>query len=582
MSFHRDSSSPATTTEADVLILGGSIAALMAGSYLKSQMPDLDVIALGPSPAEEKRPVVGESLVEPATFFFRGIGLGDVLNRDHAVKNGLSFYYKLDPDNPADRSYSVHSPERMYCLARHLQRPRFDHQLREHALELGVRILNGKAEDMSAGRNGELHRVQANVAHKNVTIKSRWIIDATGRQRWLGRRVSTYTRPTTGQRSVFWFRVADFEPFEKNINATMRRPLPYDRYFTTHHFMGHGNWVWCIPLQSQQYQRLLSVGIVYRPDLFPHPMRNMEHFLECMDNEHPAIADMVRSGTVLDTQSYGNYLYWADRVYSPDGWFLIGDAARAVDPLYSSGLSMTAIQIEQIGKIISCQQNQGISADDIRALERIWMAIATRRQEDITNQYESMHVSFQACMRRYWNITVWFNGVLPLWWNGMLSNLEFARTFGKVFEEGRPAWAAARRLFKNVSNHLGPELTQADFDRAPDFDWLLNLRYDCPPDEVPDHFGRLFFKLATIRWTLAKMTGYRYLLGQLPFIGLELALSRLMPLWMRWALPSVFPRKTTKQSFASEDLDFAHGDGDRAHVADVMAIKRHENRQAAA
>ena len=164
----------------------------------------------------------------------------------------------------------------------------------------------------------------------------------------------------------------------------------------------------------------------------------------------------------------------------------------------------------------------------------------------------------------------------------MLSNLEFARTFGKVFEEGRPAWAAARRLFKNVSNHLGPKLTQADFDRAPDFDWLLNLRYDCPPGEVPDHFGRLFVKFATIRWTLAKMTGYRYLLGQLPFIGLELALSRLMPLWMRWALPSVFPRKTAKQSFASEDLDFAHGDGDRAHVADVMAIKRHENRQAAA
>ena len=78
------------------------------------------------------------------------------------------------------------------------------------------------------------------------------------------------------------------------------------------------------------------------------------------------------------------------------------------------------------------------------------------------------------------------------------------------------------------------------------------------------------------------MTRYRYLLGQLPFIGLELALSRLMPLWMRWALPSIFARKTGKQAFASEDLDFAHGDGDRAHVADIMAIERHEKREAAA
>ena len=164
----------------------------------------------------------------------------------------------------------------------------------------------------------------------------------------------------------------------------------------------------------------------------------------------------------------------------------------------------------------------------------------------------------------------------------MLSNLEFARKFGKVFEQGKPAWTAARRLFKKTSRNLGPELTQEDFDRAPDFDWLLNLRYDCPPDEIPDHFGRLFFKLATFRWTLVKMAGVRSLLGQLPFIGLELALWRLMPLWMRWALPNIFSRKTGKQPFASEDLDFVHGDGDDARLADVMAIERHEKRKAAA
>jgi thioredoxin reductase len=49
MDFHRDTL-PTTSAEADVLILGGSIAALMAGSYLKLQNPDLDVVLLGPSP----------------------------------------------------------------------------------------------------------------------------------------------------------------------------------------------------------------------------------------------------------------------------------------------------------------------------------------------------------------------------------------------------------------------------------------------------------------------------------------------------------------------------------------------------
>jgi flavin-dependent dehydrogenase len=103
---------------------------------------------------------------------------------------------------------------------------------------------------------------------------------------------------------VFWFRLADFEPFSDHIEMEM-----------------------------------VSIGITYRPDIFSHPMQSIEDFLGYMDGEHPAIADMVRSGDVLDTHSYREYLYWAREIYSEDGWFLIGDAARSVDPLYSTGLN---------------------------------------------------------------------------------------------------------------------------------------------------------------------------------------------------------------------------------------------------
>ena len=75
--------------------------------------------------------------------------------------------------------------------------------------------------------------------------------------------------------------------------------------------MGHANWIWGIPLQSSEHERLISFGITFRPDIFPRAdrMTTVEHFLEYLDSEHPALAAMVRSGRVIDTHVYREYIY---------------------------------------------------------------------------------------------------------------------------------------------------------------------------------------------------------------------------------------------------------------------------------
>ena len=525
---------------ADATILGGSISALMAGCYLKQQMPDLDVLVLGPAPGDEKRPIVGESLLEPAALFLRALGMEEYLDQQHAVKNCLSFYHKLAPKDPSDRRYSVHAPEKLHHLAYQLDRPRFDHDLRRHAMTMGVRFLEGMAEDIDVGRGAACHTVRAKVGGESLCLKSRWVLDATGRQRQLGRKVTTYTRPKNLQRSSFWFRLADFDPFTDQIKVTMRRSVRYDLWYTTHHFMGHGSWVWAIPLQSDEHERLISIGITYRPDLFPYAMTSIEDFLAHMDREHPVIADMLRSGRVLDQNRYGNYLYWANQVYSPDGWFLIGDAARSVDPLYSVGLSMTVIQLQQVAEIMRCQRGDGIKEKEIAGLERLWMSLTSQHEEDVSDQYACMHDPFQSCMRRYWNASAWFNALLPLWWNNLFHHTQAAPVLARLFEQGRPITRAARKLIERTSRHLGDSLTQADFDRSVDFDWFLNPRFDCSPQDAPVHFGRLFYKRAVFRWKLLKLAGFRGALGQFPFIALEWVLSVVLPFWLRHAVPAAF------------------------------------------
>src|SRR3954464_7945412 len=116
--------------ETDVLVVGSSLSSNMTALNLKKRNPGLSVTVLGPLPTEEKRPMVGESLVEPGILFFREMGLGDYLQREQLVKNGLTFYHKLRITDPADRRYSVHAPRVLHHKARQLRRPEFDMALR--------------------------------------------------------------------------------------------------------------------------------------------------------------------------------------------------------------------------------------------------------------------------------------------------------------------------------------------------------------------------------------------------------------------------------------------------------------------
>lgn len=204
--------------ETEVLVVGSSLSGMMTTLNLKHRNPGLDVTVLGPLPSEEKRPLVGESLVEPGILFFREVGLGPHLDRMQVLKNGLIFYHKFDLSNAVDRAYTAHAPEILFHKARQMRRQEFDVACRERAIELGARMLRGVADEVEIGTGGNRHRVVASVHGEKIEIRSRWIVDATGRRRMIGKKVTNYIRPEK-QRSTFWFRLRNFQPFFEHIDA---------------------------------------------------------------------------------------------------------------------------------------------------------------------------------------------------------------------------------------------------------------------------------------------------------------------------------------------------------------------------
>ena len=337
--------------DCDVLIMGNGIVGNLAAAWFRRHMPALQIDVVGP--ATPTLPIVGESLVEFSTQLLQEIGLGRHLVEEQLPKYGLTFYYKLDPTAPADPRYVVDAVPTNPPLPSFLvNRFTLDDALRQLNRDNGVEHVDGKVVRAELG-SGARHRVTVRDADgRERTHTARWVMDATGRRRLLARQLHLGDG-VTHQRSSFWFRLADFDASILDridaVTSDTRRP---DAYYAAHHFFGHGNWIWLIPVRAETGRQMMSVGLTCRPDLFPEPVTSIPEFLDRVADEHPILGDLVRSGWIVDTNLYRNYMYRARRRYSSQGWFLVGDAADTVDPLYSTGLALAAMAIQQVGAMI--------------------------------------------------------------------------------------------------------------------------------------------------------------------------------------------------------------------------------------
>jgi FADH2 O2-dependent halogenase len=95
-------------------------------------------------------------------------------------------------------------------------------------------------------------------------------------------------------------------------------------------------WVWQIPITDT----ITSVGLVTQKKHFTTAGQDWEGFFwQCIDS-HPGLAEALRrTERIRPFRPEGDYSY-AMKAICGDRWLLIGDAARFVDPIFSSGVSV--------------------------------------------------------------------------------------------------------------------------------------------------------------------------------------------------------------------------------------------------
>ncbi len=438
-----------------LIVIGSSISGGLAACYLKLRFPDCEVVSI--QKRRTKFPIVGESLTEFSTLMLHEIGLGSYLEEQHFHKYGLTFYFKEKINDPTDHTYATHEAMRIPPMpSNQINRFTLADRLRERAAELNVRTIEGTVTDVSIGE-GDLNRIGYTPdGGDTVSLQTKWIVDASGRNRFLAKKLGLQKAPHS-QRSSFWFRL---EGFDKRILKEMeevKNPQHcFDSYYVTHHFLGRHNWMWAIPMRSDRPGcDLISIGIVYRPDLYRTEVTSVETFLSQVGAEHPLVAKLVQSGRIVDTNIYRNYFYETKSNYSGRGWFIIGDAGDTVDPLYSTGMSMTSIQIKQVAAIIEADRNGTLTEEYIDDLQSLYKKIRNSLQQEISTLYEVMDDPFQAHLRIHCASAFYFFVLLPSWLSGYITDPVGARVMIRILDGVAGRFGSLKSLMPIASKRLG-------------------------------------------------------------------------------------------------------------------------------
>ena len=334
----------------DVIILGGAFSGASTAILLRRDHPQLRVLVVEKAEAFDAK--VGEATTEmSAMFLTRRLAMWHHLEAEQLPKEGLRYWFSNDKVTGHANATEAGGFIRSAVPAFQLRRDALDEYLLATAVAEGAELIRpAKARDVELGDFD--NKLTIEIGDEVRELHCRWLLDATGRVNFLGRRLGLIERNEEHPVAAIWCRwngVRHIDDIAARAGDLAGRNVS-SRRLATNHYTGFGYWIWVIPLGNGE----TSIGVVFDKRLIDlhHSKDRATDFIAFL-NAIPSLAELLDGASPrLDDLRFYAHLPYASKQYMGNGWALLGDAASFLDPYYSPGLDHASFTAEATAEIV--------------------------------------------------------------------------------------------------------------------------------------------------------------------------------------------------------------------------------------
>lgn len=314
---------------------GGGMAAYLAKAGVKCVVFERELFP---------RPHVGESLVPSSTRVFRDLDFLSTMEEAGFPHKYGAVWTASDQSRPyvhdlerltASDTASIEFAERAQPgvdmnYTYHVDRGKFDLLLLQHANRLGAAVYEG-VRVQGVDFSGKHPQVRFSLGRREHGVTCRVVVDASGRHTVLGNQLKLkVSDPVFNQFAVHtWFEGYDRHSLRKDTSK-------FGDYIFVHFMPVSNTWIWQIPIT----ETVTSIGVVTQRQNFVKGKSDREAFFwELVENRPMIAAGLRKANRIRPFKDEGDYSY-AMKQITGDGWVMVGDAGRFVDPIFSTGVSI--------------------------------------------------------------------------------------------------------------------------------------------------------------------------------------------------------------------------------------------------
>jgi len=432
--------------DVDVLIIGGGLAGLaLARQLLLRSGKQVLLVDRRPLPPAKQK--VGEATVQMSGYYYaRVLEMEEHLLCEHYMKYNLRFYWQHSaPGNAGERyedldqSYIRNLSNIVtYQLDRNvfeaellrvnLASPRFE----LHAPTAGLEVELEASADIDRAR----HRFRFRSGEQEIAGTAAWVVDASGRGRYLARRQGLST-PSPIRHGATWCWVDGLVDIERLTDLSApevrkrrdRAALGHvPAFLSTNHFCGEGYWFWTIPLHGKT-----SLGLVYDRSLVPREeVATPEKMIDWVCRQYPLFARDLPQRRILDWSGFKDFALDSTQTLSAARWAMCGEACRFSDPLYSPGGDLIAVYNTLITDAILTPDPMQL-ASKVRLYEELARAVYDAYLPSFAVSYPTLGDQETFTLRYAWELTVYFSFFVFPFINDLFTDRQFVPSFLRQF-----------------------------------------------------------------------------------------------------------------------------------------------------